>query len=172
MFQSSSETTDKNEDEDSVPTHTIDGYAAFLDQYDLLKEVSRRLRQFPVLDEWRYFENEIVLQAIGFRLVRPMKQAFAEYPQLTKYLNGAPIDDPEQDDPENKLILKTGGAQIGSGIYGSNQRGASRTKTFEKYDRNYRRENDRPGGEYGGERPDNFYGDVDSGDLSERPGDE
>jgi len=57
--------------EDSEPDQNIDGYLALLEEYDLLKDVSRRLHQFPTLDTWRYFENEIVLQAIGFRLVRP-----------------------------------------------------------------------------------------------------
>ena len=70
------------------------------------------------------------------------------------------------------MILKTGGAQIGGAIYGSNERSAPKMKTFEKYDRNYRRGNNQPGTEYGGDRPDNFYSGVDSGDLSERPGDE
>jgi len=162
---------DEDEGEDSTPDQNIDGYLALLDQYDLLKDVSRRLRQFPTLDVWRHFENEIVLQAIGWRLVRPTKQAFVEYPQLAKYMHGAPTDDTEQDAIENKLILKTGGAQIGGGIYGCNKGGAPMMKTFEKYDRNYRRGND-SGTEYGGERPDNFFGGMDSGDLDERGGDE
>jgi hypothetical protein len=163
---------------DATSTHDIDNniavldsYIAFLNQYDLLKDVSRRLRQFPELDVWRYFENEIVLRAIGYGLYRPTKQTFAEYPQLTKYLNGAPVDDSEQDDPENKLILKTGGAQIGGSIYSAGHRNGHQ-RPLESFDKH------RPSGgpgkplEYGGERPDNFYSDIDSGDLSERSGDE
>jgi|SRR5579859_2373217 len=154
---------------------TIDGYVALLDEYDMLKDASRRLQKFSTLDQWRYFENEIVLQAVGYRLVRLTKHTFKEYPQLTEYLNGPPVDDePEQDETENKLILKTKGAQIGGGIYGSNAKGATRIKTFEKYDKNRRRGNQDSAAsdEYGGGKPDNWFGDLDSGDLDERVGDE
>lgn len=164
--------------EEYAPTHTIDGYIAFLDQYDLLKDVSRRLRQFPVLDEWRYFENEIVLQAIGFGVYRPTKQAFTEYPQLRKYMDGAPVEDPEQDDHENvddredALILKTGGAQIGGSIHSGGHRNG-RQRPLESFDK--RKSGAGPGAstEYGGEQPDNFQSSsMDSGDLDERRGDE
>jgi hypothetical protein len=158
-----------HEDEDLVPERTLEGYLALLDGNDILKDVSRRLHQFPTLDSWRYFENEIVLQAIGFRLVRPTKQAFAEYPQLRKYLNGA-VADPDQDDPENKLILKTGGAEIGGSIHSGGHRNGHK-RPLESFDK---RKPSRPGEsqEYGGERPDNFYSGMDSGDLEERGGDE
>jgi len=48
------------------------------------------------------------------------------------------IDNSEQDDPEHALIVKTGGAQIGGRIYGSNAPGASEGKTFEKHGSRYR----------------------------------
>src|SRR5882762_346281 len=156
-----------NKEEDSIPTHTIDGYITFLDQYDLLKDVSRRLRQFRELDEWRYFENEIVLQAIGFGLYRPTKQAFIDYRELRKYVHGAPIDDPVQEDPENKLILKTGGAQIGGSIYSGGHRNGHK-RPLESFDKHSRPSGGPGEPGHGGERPDNFYSGMDSGDLDER----
>jgi len=162
--------------EDSLPTHTIDGYVTLLGQYDLLKDVSRRLHRFPVLDEWRYFENEIVLQAIGFGLYRPTKQTFVEYPQLRKYLNGAPGDDSEDEAKryratEEDFIIKTGGAQIGGSIRSGGHRNGHQ-RPLESFDK--RRPSGRPGEPQacGGDQPDNFYSGMDSGDLSERPGDE
>jgi hypothetical protein len=68
---------------------------------------------------WKKFENEIVLQAIGYELFRPPAKWFELIPALKFYLTRdfAPVDDPEQDDPEHALIIKTGGAQLGGGIY-------------------------------------------------------
>jgi hypothetical protein len=84
---------------------------------------------------WKKFENEIVLQAIRHGLIRPPKRLLRILPTLT----AEPwIDDPEQDDPEHALIVKTGGAQIGGRIYGSNEPGVPERKTFEKYGGRYR----------------------------------
>jgi len=148
----------------------VETYVALLDEYGLLKDVSRRLPQFLELDKWRHFENAIIFQAISWGLVRPTKQMLAKYPELkigppTTQVSG----DPEFDETENLLILKTEGAAIGGGIYGSNTPGAPQMKTFEKYDKNRRR-----GAQFHESvaGPHNFFGDLDSGDLDERAADE
>jgi hypothetical protein len=126
---------------------------------------------------WRRFENEIVLQAVGWRLICPSEKLLAAHPSLGKYLDrwsdgiateAAGILN-NGDEAENALILKTGGAQIGGGVYGTK---GTRLKSFDKYDKNFRRGNDRRETALGFERPDNFYNGMDSGDLAERRGDE
>lgn len=85
--------------------------------YQLLAELSR---SHPSLRPWRWFENEIVLQAIGFGLIEPTAKALEQYPRLKKYLdtNAWSEDDTEIDDSElRRSILKTGGAEIGASIY-------------------------------------------------------
>jgi hypothetical protein len=151
---------------------TVGDYRRVVDMYDfVLKDASQRIRSYPVIDRWRYFENEIVLQGIGRGIIRPSEQVLAEHPWLSKI--GPPVDadgdDPAQDDAENALIIKTGGAQIGGGIYGTK---GGKLKSFEYYDKNTRRGNDAPSVPYGGERPHNWLCGMDSGDLDERRGDE
>lgn len=100
-------------------------YAAFLRHNNLLMDSSARLRGYPNLDAWRYLENEIVRQAISWKLVKPNKAAIDKYPDL----RGAwTEEDYVQDDAENALILKTGGAEIGASIYnfGKNASGSTR----------------------------------------------
>ena len=153
----------RNDNRKPGPSFNIYDYIALLNEYDLLKDVSRRLREFPEIDEWRYFENEVVFQAIEWGLYRPTKQAVEKYPELMRYEH-----DPEQDDQEeHQLIIKTGGAEIGGSIYGN---GGRKLKSFDKH----RPFGSGPGvpGEYGGAPQDNWYGGLDSGDLGDRPGDE
>ena len=100
-------------------------YAAFLRHNNLLTDSSARLRGYPNLDSWRYLENEIVRQAISWKLVRPNRAAIEKYPDLIR--GTSPEDyDYVQDDTENALILKTGGAEIGASIYnfGRNESGS------------------------------------------------
>jgi hypothetical protein len=124
-----------------------------------------------VFSGWKQFENEIILQATGWGLIRPSKKLLAAHPSFGAYLvaDKPGRGESNHDDAENALIIKTGGAQIGGGIYGSKN---TKLKSFVKYDQNYRRGNDKPGIGYGGERPDNFFGGMDSGDLDERKADE
>ena len=83
----------------------------------MLAELSK---SHPSLRPWGWFENEIVLQAIGFGLIHPTAKALELYPQLKKYLDASAWseDDIEIDDSElHGSILKTGGAEIGASIY-------------------------------------------------------
>jgi hypothetical protein len=116
--------------------------------------------------KWEEFENEIVIEAIKCGLI-------VTHEILPENTNSFvhDIDEPEQDDPENALILKTGGAQVGATIYSGGQRNQN-ARPLESFDK--RRPSGAPGepSEHGGERQDNFYGEMDSGDLDERRGDE
>jgi len=85
--------------------------------YQMLAELSE---SHPSLRPWRWFENEIVLQAIGFRLILPTAKALERYPRLKKYLDASAWskDEVEIDDSDlHDSILKTGGAEIGASIY-------------------------------------------------------
>jgi hypothetical protein len=154
--------------------HDIESYIAFLNQYSMLTDSSRRFQRFAEVDDWRYFENELVLQGIGWRLIRPSKLFFVKYPQLAKYLHDAPVADDGEDEPdetENVLIIKTKGAQIGGEITSAGHRGGGQ-RPLESFDKTKRYGGQRRGGDYGGEKSDNVYGGLDSGDLDERGGDE
>jgi hypothetical protein len=108
------------------PGQSLETYEVFLRSNDLLMDYAARLRQWLEVDSWRYLENEIVIQAIAWKLVRPSKAALDKYPDLQR---GARSDqDYVQDDTENALILKTGGAEIGASIYnfGKNASGSVR----------------------------------------------
>jgi hypothetical protein len=109
-------------------TTNTDTYISLLStDYQMLVELSE---SHPSLRPWRWFENEIVLQAIGFGLIRPTRKEFEKYPQLKKYLNqGAWSEDDEIDDPELRgSIDKTGGAEIGAFIlnFGLTRKGQPR----------------------------------------------
>jgi hypothetical protein len=147
----------------------VPAYRQWVYQYDVDNQTNVKSR---IWQGWKQFENEIVLQAIGWGLIRPSKPLLKAHPSLGQYLNGIPVDDEsEQDDPENALILKTGGAQVGGSIYSGGHRNM-RQRPLESFDK--RKPPRGPGEplEYGGDRPDNFYSDIDSGDLGDRPGDE
>jgi hypothetical protein len=66
---------------------------------------------------WKQFENEIILQAIGWSLVRPSKKLFATHPSLRCYLPDHSADDESDGAEESALIVKTGGAQINGSVY-------------------------------------------------------
>jgi hypothetical protein len=145
------------------PSDDIDHYLVVLSEHDLLKDLSRRFRNYPTLDQWRYLENEIIFQAIRWGLIRPTKDALIKYPRLRL----GRTDEPEeiaQDDTENALILKTGGAQIGASIYnfGYGRRSGSFDNTVAHGNKDTR------GLTEGFTPPGEFFPEVDSGDFGER----
>jgi hypothetical protein len=111
--------------EEDHPGQSLETYADFLRAYDILMDSAARLRGWPSLDSWRYLENEILRQAIAWGLVKPTKAAVEKYPDLRGTVSEA---DYAQDNAENALILKTGGAEIGASIYdfGTNASGSIR----------------------------------------------
>lgn len=146
-----------------------DAYISLLSsvKYEGLKSLCRR---HPLLSAWRYFENEIVLQAIGWKLIHPTKHAFLKYPELNKCLS--PSDEEDEyvpDDTENALIIKTGGAQIGASIYGGGTTWGGKQRSVTSFDKTVAYGN-KDAGEAAGQfaPPGEFFGDVDSGDFAER----
>jgi len=125
----------------------------------------------PTWAKIRRFENEILLQAIGWRLVRPTKQAALRYPELNKYVDDKSRDDEvESDDgPMNALIIKTGGAEIGATIYNGGTTWDGKPRAFGNFD-NVLAYKKKDTGESGGQLPPpgEFFGNVDSGDFAER----
>jgi hypothetical protein len=111
--------------EDDHPGQSLETYEAFLRSNDIVMDYAARIRQWPEVDSWRYLENEIVRQAIAWKLVRPSKAAIDKCPDLRGTWSE---EDYAQDDTENALIVKTGGAQIGASIYnfGTNASGSTR----------------------------------------------
>jgi len=111
-------------DEDH-PGQSLETYETFLRSNDILMDFAARIRQWPEVDSWRYLENEIVRQAIAWGLVKPTKAAIEKYPDLRGTVSD---EDYAQDNAENALILKTGGAEIGASIYnfGKNASGSTR----------------------------------------------
>jgi hypothetical protein len=112
-------------EKDHPDHHSLVPYAAFLRHNNILMDSSARLRGYPNLDSWRYLENEIVRQAISWKLVKPTKAIIDKYSDLCGTWTE---EDFVQDDTENPLILKTGGAQIGASVYnfGRNASGSTR----------------------------------------------
>ena len=111
-------------EQDHPDHHSFVSYAAFLRSYGgMLMDSASRLRGYPHLDSWRYLENEIVRQAISWKLVKPIKAIIEKYPDLRGTWTE---EDIIQDDTENTLIIKTGGAEIGASIYnfGRNESGS------------------------------------------------
>jgi uncharacterized protein YbaR (Trm112 family) len=146
----------------------IDGYVQLVYKYDGAESIFKG---------WKKFENEIILQAIGWELIRPSTKLLKTHPSLGQYLpqRGRYLlpqsDTPEADETENALIIKTGGAAIGGGIYGNGVRG-NQPRALESFDKyNLKRPAAHGIGEYGGAPADNWFG-GDSGDMDERPGDE
>jgi len=144
----------------------IPAYRQWVYLYDVDNQTNTNSR---IWQSWKQFENEIVLQAVGWGLIIPSKKLLAAHPSLGRYLSGVPVDveEPVQDDPENALILKTGGAEIGGSIHsGGHRNGHQRAlESFDKRKPSGRGSGESP--EYGGDRPDNFYGGIDSGDGDE-----
>jgi hypothetical protein len=146
------------------PDDSIERYLAVLSEYGVLRDESRRFRDFPVIDRWRYLENEIIFQAIRWGLVRPTEQTIKKYPVLDRSTSGRP--ERFHDDPENALIIKTGGASIGASIYSAGMTWSGRKRSLSDFDNpveHGKRDSgsvvSAPGGE--------FYGEIDSGDFGE-----
>lgn len=90
---------------------------------------------------WRRFENELVLQAIGWGLVQPSHALLKKHPTLTTYIDTTAMNaDPEvesddsDDDAENALIFKTGGAQIGGAVYSAGTRWNGNQRSLSSFD--------------------------------------
>jgi hypothetical protein len=150
------------------PDDSLESYVSFLADVELLKDSPKRFRSFTFIDKWRHFENEIVFQAIRWGLVRPTKDALIKYPRLRL----GKTDEPEeiaQDDTENALILKTGGAQIGASIYNFGRTWAGRPRQSGSFDNTVTFGN-KNGKESAGQftPPGEFFPEVDSGDFGER----
>jgi hypothetical protein len=153
----------------------IDSYITLLSlpKYEGLQTLCRR---HPLMAAWRYFENEIVFQAVGFGLIQPTKEALSKYPELLRYTanNGTLVDTYEdnrrvEDDPEHALILKTGGAQIGASIYNFGRSWSGRPRQSGSFDNTVAYGNkDTKGLTEGFTPPGDFFPEVDSGDFSER----
>jgi len=143
----------------------------FSTQYEVLQGFSRRFREMPSIDAWRYFENAVLLQAIGYGVL----DFTVSDPTLQLKLGSAvtvatpsgKFDPVEIDDaPLHSLILKTGGGEIGASIYafGGRHTSGNFDHTID-YGNKDKREYDAPGSK-------SFYGGMDSGDCGERGGDE
>ena len=107
-----------------------------------------------LLRHWRQFENELVLQLIGWRLIQPSLGLLKKHPTLTTYLDmdtdvadrlrkfwanpaaamSAEPKEIESDDTENALIFKTGGAQIGGQIYSAGTRWNGTQRSLSSFD--------------------------------------
>jgi hypothetical protein len=147
-----------------------DGYDYGVDAYvQMVYHYDGTTDGLSVFKPWLKFENEIVLQGIRWGLIRPSAKLLKAHPSLevgpsAKFQDVGTQDDIEADETENVLIAKTGGAAIGGGVYGGKgTRGLDSFDTFRPY---------KGGGQYGGGKPDNWLGGLDSGDLGERAGDE
>jgi hypothetical protein len=141
------------------PDDSVENYFAMLTEYSLLKDESRRFRNFPAVDRWRYFENEIIFQAIRWGLVRPTNETIKKYPVLDRSDSGRPEHD--DSDLENQLIIKTGGAEIGASIYGAGTTWNGKKRGLSSFDNPViHRGSDSGAGIPSGD----FYG-IDSGDF-------
>jgi hypothetical protein len=152
---------DMSQFEDEKEICTVDRYLELFSNIYLLPNQE-------TWHKWEEFENELILEAIRCGLIVP----HVILPENTNSFV-PDLDEPESDEIENTLILKTGGAQIGAGVYGSTgtvngwTKGV-KTKSFDNYDKNWRRGTDAPG--HGSEKPNTWFGEMDSGDLGERDG--
>jgi hypothetical protein len=102
------------------PDDSIEHFIAVLSEYDLLKDISRRLQNYPAIDRWRYLENEIIFQAIRWGLVQPAERIIKKYPWLDQVPSGRP--EHYENDFEERMAIKTEGASIGGRIYSSGTR--------------------------------------------------
>jgi len=145
------------------PDDTIDGYLAVLSEHDLLKDISRRFRNYPTIDRWRYLENEIIFQAIRWRLVQPIDQMIKKYPWLDQTTSGRP--EHYENDFEEGLIIKTGGASIGVTVYGAGKTWGGQQRQLSTFDRPVTNGNKSDSG--ASSPPGGFYSEIDSGDFGE-----
>ena len=113
--------------------YDLDGYLKMLQLGDaalLLMQAGQ------TWDGWREWENLVITQAIDLRLIEPDKELIELYPGLGLFV---PPDDSHTDySAENRLALKTGGAQYGGSIYsggvrvGKHRNYARRIENFDK----------------------------------------
>jgi hypothetical protein len=140
----------------------INSYLGMLSEFGILRDESRRFRDFPAIDRWRHLENEIILQAVRWGLVQPTEEAIKKHPRLGQ--GTAEPEHPEKDDPENQLIIKTGGSSIGASIYGAGTTWDGRQRQLSSFDNPVAHGNKDSGSRVavpGGE----FYSEIDSGDF-------
>jgi hypothetical protein len=181
-----------------VTTHTMDIPVTFrekfvpspykedreltLDQYSAL--MGTTAGEWEVIDKrtWakiRHFENELLFQLIGWGLIHPSEKALSLYPELSKYKDSKSrievypwTEDSYTDQPElSALIIKTGGTEIGASIhnFGFTRKGTPRMSG--SFDLPPGKSKGVPG-ENTSQGSESFFGDLDSGDVSERGGDE
>jgi hypothetical protein len=141
----------------------INKYLAMLSEFDILKDESRRIKGYQEIDRWRYLENEIISQAIRWRLVRPTEQTIKKYPWLDQSTSGRP--EHYEDDFEGILITKTGGASIGASIYSAGTTWDGRHRQLSTFDRPVTNGNKSDSG--ASSPPGEFYSEIDSGDFGE-----
>jgi hypothetical protein len=137
--------------------------------YQMLYKLSQN---HPSLRPWRRFENEIVLQAIGFRLIRPTSKEFEAYPRLKKYLNeeSENTDVEVEHSEEERRIRKTGGAEIGASIYNFGVDRKGRPRLHGSFDNavNFGNKNRTTNGATPSDDPSGGWaGHIDSGDYAE-----
>jgi hypothetical protein len=164
------------------PTDNEAGIAAYIQQVYLYDELDC---QSVVWREWRWFENSVIFQAMAWGLIKPSEEIAQKYKEklpafrsalvVNSYQDEDDASDSDEDDTENTEIIRTGGATIGGGIRGEGFRysktGRIRQRGLVTFDKD-KGSAGGPKSPYGGDQPDNFYGGMDSGDLSERSGDE
>jgi hypothetical protein len=142
--------------------------------YQLLANTSKR---HPSLRPWRWFENEIVLQAIGFGLLRPTPKECELYPQLTKYLDPDEGEVEIDDSKLRSLIFKTCGTEVGASIYnfGHTQKGSfsvsrSGSRQSGSFDGAVDFGNKNTAGGASSDPSGGWAGEIDSGDYAEEVG--
>ena len=91
---------------------------------------------------WRQLENEIVLNCIGWSLIRPSKALCKKHPTLMAYMHPDAFKDEKDSDNESHndheeeriYILKTGGASIGGQVYGGARSRSGRRQGLWSFD--------------------------------------
>lgn len=130
-------------------------------------------QKHPLLRPWRWFENEIVLQAVGFGLIRPTRKTVETYPQLKKYLNQDAWSDDDLDEIDDsdlrRSVLKTGGSEIGASIYNFGLTRKDQPRMSGSFDGavDFGNKNRTTGANPSNDSPGGFAGEIDSGDYAE-----
>ena len=147
-------------------TDKIKSYFVMLTEYGILRDESRRLRSFPAVDKLRYFENDIIFQAVRCGLLQPTAEAIKKYPELRlEYDHDGDMDE-HYDGGMEDLIIKTGGAEIGASIFGAGTNWNGSKRGLSSFDGPVagREFNGSSGTDGFRETPGDFYG-MDSGDF-------
>jgi hypothetical protein len=111
--------------------------------------------------KWEEFENEIVIEAIRWGLIKFEK----DLPQNTT-AEYQPEDTVAQDNAEIALIVKTGGSQIGASIYGGGTTWSGKPRASGNFDKTLEfgnKDKGQSGSGAGGE----FFAEIDSSDFGE-----